>query len=352
MKRFGLAVAALGLLAAPAHAAPRFFALPSPLAPLSPSPPVGSGATASAEGVRHRITATARVRALVDPTGKPFRVRATQRLDVRVAGDYFFTISAPLTNVEAAPGSQATPGLRATSFLWEGFNPKQRLLAATAELEPDAVVDSLPLRIDVSGTTTQLVDTTVTTVPSFTADAPMQQLLSYLAGLRRAAATGVAPAGGGTAISSPLRPVRLRISVPLLVEGMIGTAHVRVILGGAGRALRASFGPGRIALTVRPLPPTELLAATRSSSGRALLKRASVASLEFARYRQYSTFLGNPDPVGKSTTTYVYRSGLRPPPATEPVAAAAEGRNWTHTALIALGALLALVAAAFAWSRA
>jgi hypothetical protein len=301
--------------------------------------------------VRHRVDATTRVQIAVDADGAPFRVRATQRLDVRTLGDYFFTIGAPLTDVEAAPGSEATPGLRATSFLWEGFNPKRRVLAATAELEPGAAANSLPLRLERVGGQTLLTNTTATTVPSFTADAPKQQLLAYLAGLSRAAATRVTPTGGGTAITSPLRPVRLRVSAPLLVEGSIGSARVHVVLGGATHELRASFPAGRVDLTVRPVLPLELLAARRGTSGRALLAQATLASLEFARSRQYDAFLGNPDPLGRSGTIYVYRSGVRAAPVAAPTSTAA-GRSWLRTALIGLGLVTLLAVATIAWSRA
>jgi hypothetical protein len=297
------------------------------------------------------VDATTRVQISVDTGGAPFRVRATQRLDVRRVGDYYFTIGAPLTDVAAAPGSEATPGLRATSFLWAGFNPKRRVLAATAELEPAAVAGSLPLRIELTGGKTRLINTTATTVPSFTANAPKQQLLAYLADLSQTAARRLTPTGGGTVITSPLRAVRLRVSVPLLVDGSVGSARVHVIIGGAFHRSRASFPSGRVDLTVRPLLPLELLSRRTAASGRALLAQATLASLEYARSRQYDAFLGNPDPVGKSVTTYVYRSGTRAVPVVAP-AAAKEGRDWPRTLLVGLGALMLLVVATIAWSRA
>ena len=97
--RAGLALLALAAPAAASAAQPRLAALPSPLAALSATPPLGSGASAAAEGVRHRIDATTRVRVAVDAHGTPFAVTATQRLDVSQPGDYYFTIGAPLTDV-------------------------------------------------------------------------------------------------------------------------------------------------------------------------------------------------------------------------------------------------------------
>ena len=87
-----VALAALAL-------APHYVALPSGVAPLSLTPPLGNGATAANENVRHRVIARTTVRVSVTPDGTPFAVVATQRLDVRVLGDYFFTIGAPVRDV-------------------------------------------------------------------------------------------------------------------------------------------------------------------------------------------------------------------------------------------------------------
>ena len=128
----------------------RFVALPTPLAQLSSSPPLAGGANATSEVVRHRVDARTGVDVAVDNSGTPFRVRVTHRLDVRVKGDYFFTIGAPVVAVEAAPGSDSTPGRRAASILWAGFNPLRRTLVARATLDPVAVAPSLPLRVEVA----------------------------------------------------------------------------------------------------------------------------------------------------------------------------------------------------------
>ena len=107
-----LAAVAAALVAAPAaHAAePRFVALPSPLTPLTASPPIGGGATAAGEGHPHRVISTLTVGVSIDSTGSPFALRATQRLDVRRIGDYFFTIGAPISRLATAAGSTPTPG--------------------------------------------------------------------------------------------------------------------------------------------------------------------------------------------------------------------------------------------------
>jgi hypothetical protein len=138
--------------------------------------------------------------------------------------------------------------------------------------------------------------------------------------------------------------------VPLLIDGSIGSARVHVILGGDDHRMRASFPPGRVDLTVHPLLPLELLAERKAASGRALLAQATLASLEFARSRQYDAFLGNPDPLGRSATTYVYRSGTRAAPVATPVSTK-EGRDWPRTVLLGLGVLTLLAGATIVWSR-
>src|SRR6478736_1408928 len=98
MKRLAFAAAAALTCTGVARAAipGTFVALPSPVAPLSWSPPLSGGATATNEIVRHRVNARTRVDVALDEDGTPFRIVATQRLDVRVKGDYFFTVGAPL----------------------------------------------------------------------------------------------------------------------------------------------------------------------------------------------------------------------------------------------------------------
>jgi len=204
MRRLALAaVAALAVASGAWAAAPgNFVALPSPLAPLSPTPPLGGGATASSEGLRHRVDARTTVDVALGPDGTPFRVRATQRLDVSVKGDYFFTIGAPVLAVEAAPGSASTPGLRSTSILWAGFNPRRRTLIARATLDPVAAVPSLPLRVESTGGRVTLVNTTGVAAGSYTAAAVVPSLLRYFSQLKRDVARGALPTSGGAFVES------------------------------------------------------------------------------------------------------------------------------------------------------
>ena len=344
----GVVLAALVLVAG-AHAAPPgdFVALPSPLAPLSASPPLAGGATSSSEGFRHRIDATTTVDVSLDRDGTPFGVRATQRLDVRVKGDYFFTIGAPVLAVEAAPGSASTPGLRATSIIWAGFNPGRRTLIARAALDPMALAKALPLRVRVTAGRVTLLNTTGVTAGAFTAVATVPPLRRYFSQLAHEVARGAAPTSGGARVTTRPVATKMRVVAPLLVVGTVGTHRVRVLLEDR---LTIPAG-GAIRLRVTPRDPTTLLEApTAGLSGRALLGRVTRASLTLARVRQYRTFLGNPDPSGKSETTYEFRTAARPAPPPAAIEHHTE-RSPLGTLAVAAGLLLALGAAAFAWSR-
>jgi hypothetical protein len=340
-----LAVALLALVAASAASAaqPRFAALPSPVAPLSQQPPLGGGALSSTERVRHRVDARTTVRVSVDAAGTPFAVAATQRLDVRVTGDYFFTIGAPVTAVEAAPGSESTPGLRANAILWAGFVPGRRTLAAQATLDAKAVAPVLPLRIERRGSTTALLNATGVTASAYTADATRAPLLAYLRGLVRDLRRGVPPIGGGAYVTTPPRQVRVRVAAPLEVRGTVGATRIDVLV--TGTVVVHDGGP--LHLTVEPAFTAPR---RRPRSGRALLGLATRLTLTAARVRQYESFLGNPDPTGTNRTTYVYRSAERPHVvATEP--AARHGSAWWTTLAVAGGLVVAAFAGVAVWAR-
>jgi hypothetical protein len=350
MKRPMLAVLTGLTVAASAQAAPpaNYASLPSPLAPLSAAPPLGGGATASSEGFRHRVAAKTTVEVALDPGGAPFAVHATQRLDVRVLGDYFFTIGAPVLDVEAAPGSASTPGLRSTSILWAGFNPGRRTLIARATLDPAVAGSSLPLRIEVAPGRVTLVNTTGVTVGSYTADALVPPLVLYLAQLKRQITLGQSPTSGGAYVTSKPVATGVRVVVPLHVTGMIGGHRVDAIVEGDRLTVQAG---GAIRLTVTPVIPERLLnEPTSGLSGRQLLERATHAALTLARMRQYQTFLGNPDPTGSNETTYVYRTAARSTPLPVAVVASAK-RDWATTIAVAAALLLAAAGALLAWSK-
>jgi hypothetical protein len=325
-------------------AAVSFVPFPSPTAPLSPEPPLLHGASASTEGVRHHVSASTRVDVSVDATGRPFAVAATQRLDVRVTGDYFFTIRAPVTAVRAVPGSASTPGFRVGAIVWEGFDAGRRLLAARATLEPAAVRPLLPLRIVVSNGRTTLVNATRLDAAAGRASATAASVRAYLAKLRAANAAGAVPQPGKAQVTATPVPVRLSVAAPLEVTGTVGGRRVSLLLTDRTTVPAA----GRVDLRVTPMPPA--VPAALPAGGAALFTLASRLSLETARARQFLEFLGNPDPKGRSETVFAYRTARRPGTAVRPVSGH-HGRGWVAGALIAVALAAALCAAVVLWAR-
>ena len=245
--------------------AEQHIALPSPIAPLSAQPPLAGGARTSAENVAHSVSASTTVTVAIDDAGTPFAVTATQRLDVRGLGDYFFTIGAPVLTVRAPGDSASVPGMRTGSIVWAGFNPGERLLVARATLEPAKVLAALPLRVRIHGGTVMLENTTSVTVGAFTADAPRAPLLAYLARLRGEVSHGQAPLQTAVAVTSTPTNVRLTVAAPLHVTGTIGNQRIDLVLTGRTRIR----GSGRIDLRAEPI---ERVDAVTAASGRALLR--------------------------------------------------------------------------------
>ncbi|HVU79393.1 MAG TPA: hypothetical protein VHC67_17600 [Gaiellaceae bacterium] len=325
-------------------AAVGFAPFPSPTAPLSPEPPLMHGASASTEGVRHHVSASTRVDVSVDAQGRPFAVAATQRLDVRVAGDYFFTVRAPVTAVRAVPGSASEPGFRVGAIVWEGFDAGRRVLAARATLEPGAVGPSLPLRIVVSDGRTTLVNATRIDAAAGRATATPGSVRAYLAQLRTANAAGTEPAPGRAQVEATPVPVRLSVAAPLEVTGTVGGRRVSLLLTGRTTVPAA----GRVHLRVTPVPPQ--VPARLPRDGAELFTLASRLSLETARARQFRELLGNPDPDGPSETTFVYRTQT-PPTAAAPLVTRHHGRGLLTIALVAAALAAALCAAVVLWAR-
>ena len=325
-----------------AHAAPH-IALPSPIAPLSAQPPLSGGAHRSTKNVGHSVSASTDVAVAIDKAGTPFAVTATQRLDVRGVGDYFFTIGAPVLAVRAPADSAAVPGMRTNALLWAGFNPGERLLAARATLEPAKAVPALPLRIRVSGDTVTLENTTTVTVDTFTADAPRAPLVAYLSLLRNEVEHGRTPLQTSVPLDSTPTNVRMTVTAPLHVAGTIGPQRIDLVLANRTRI----HGSGRIELRAEPI---EQVDAVTPAGGRALLRQAIRATLVLARANQYDEFLGNPDPAGSSRTVYAYRTAS--PPHAAPIAAVARRRRtWVETALVVAAVAATLAAGAAVWAR-
>jgi hypothetical protein len=335
-------------------------ALPSPIQPLSPQPPLGGAAVTETEGIVHRVEAATRVAVRIDRGGRPFAVRAVQRLAVRDTGDYVFSIPAPVLSVRAARGSRSVPGQRRGFILWAGFNPQRKLLAADATLAPRRTRPFLPLRVEIRPRTITLVNVTRVGAGVFAADARAGPLARYLDRVRAAAAAGTAIPIGTAELTSTARPGRAAVEAPLRVTGTIGGRRVDTVLGD-GRPLRLTVprGTGRVAVAVRPAPPLQFLrppagaklwADTRLTS-RALLARTERALLQLARVRQYDSFLANPDSRGKVEAVFLYRSGRRPTPAVVADTERTSGWSAVTTALVAAAAVAALAVAVVVWAR-
>ena len=339
-----LVAAALAALACAGTAlAAERFALPSPIAPLSAQPPLAGGAHASADNAAHSVAASTEVAVAIDRAGAPFAVTATQRLDVRGLGDYFFTIGAPVLDVRAPTGRTPVPGMRTGSIVWAGFNPGERLLVARATLEPAKAVPALPLRIRVRGATVTLENATAVTVGTFSADAPRAPLVAYLTRLRGEVAHGRTPLQTSVPLSSTPTRNRMTVAAPLHVTGTIGQQRIDLVLNGRTRL----HGNGRIDLRAEPV---EHVDAVTAAGGRALLQLAIRATLTLARANQYEEFLGNPDPAGSSRTVYAYRTA-RPPHAAPTAVVGGHRRTWVETALAVAAVAAALAAGAALWAR-
>lgn len=321
-------LACAGVAQASEHAS-----LPSPVAPLSPSPPLAGGANASAQNVSHGVTASTKVLVAIDDVGTPFAVTATQRLDVRGTGNYFFTVGAPVLTVRAAAGSDSIPGMRTGSILWAGFDPGRRLLAARITLDPAKAVSALPVRVRATRDAVVLENTTTVSVKTFSADAPRVPVAAYLAQLRFDVAHGRMPLQTTVPLSSHPVPARVTVRAPLHVVGTIGRSPVDLVLRHRAR-IRAR---GKINLRVLPVARVERVDA---AGGRALLRTAILATLTLARAHQYEEFLGNPDPTGGNRTVYAYRTTS--PPHAAPIASV--GRH--HWPWLTTGVVIAVLAAA------
>ena len=324
-------------------AAAQAGALPSPAAPLSPSPPLGA-ATASRESVRHHIRSTTRVDVSLGVEGTPFAVAAEQTLTVSGPGDYFLTIGAPVREVEALPGSGSVPGRRSGSIVWAGFNAGRRTLGARAELEPGLAAPQLPLRVVRRGATTTFVNTTGVTVSAVTAEASPPELARYVQALHSALLQGLPLPEPTVELSGASRTTEVRVTVPLRVEGFVGAHRVAATINDR-LTIRAH---GKIAVSVRPWAPAA--PQVHEVPARTALARTTAFILTVARFRQYERFLANPDPSGSSTTVYSYRTATRPRIATA-ITPAPAAHDWTKTIAISAALLVAAGGGLALWAR-
>lgn len=366
-----------------AAAAGRQVALPDPHIPLTPEPPL-AGSTGRARVPQPGRTREV-VRVGVDADGRPVRVAVVQRIELRGAGDYEFTVPAPVRDVYAPAGAAAQPGLLERAIVWQGFSPGRRDLVAVATLDPRAAA-ALPLALSVDTRTRgdgfrvvlELRNRTETRVPSFTGRGDAVGLAAVLDGIRRTLARGqpFAP----PLINADIRPATISVETPLEFRGRLllaPSAHGVHVVGGRLEGRRVVFAgtaggaePSRqlvvvtgtgdpaprvrvVATPVRavPAPPGGGSWRAAVAGGRAdgsdLLTASVGTMLGLARANQYETFLATPGAPEQASATYVYATAKVPvaAPATKP-----SGGGGIPGAVTVAAALLALAAAAIAWA--
>jgi hypothetical protein len=321
---------AVGALASGADAA----APPAQLAELPgartlpPVPPLAPPQPPLAEIPRLRGTVAARQRVLVgiDAEGTPSRVRVVQRLTVRALGDYTFLIPAPAVRVVAASGSESQPGLRPNQIVWQGFSPRRKVLAATADLRLGEAVGALPLRVRVSGMPSRpgpfelvlsIENATRTRAQAFSASAEEGDVADALAALRAFASLHRRVEDRTIRITGRSRPanveawaafdVHASVAFPpgmvrelrrTRITRLLGRETLRVTF--EGLAIRAAAA--RVRITASPSTASVIPASART------LDVLVAAYVRYARTLQYRSFLANPDPLGPSVTTYVYET--------------------------------------------
>jgi hypothetical protein len=323
-----VALALAGVALAPPSAsaagrAPVPVGLPSSTTPLTDAPPLRTNAAIFREEAAYRgaLASDERVLVTVDRGGRPVGVRVVQRLTVLGKGDYTFVVPGPALDVGSGAGSQSQPGLRRGAIVWRGFSPGRRRLVADARLQVDAAAPSLPVQVSLRSTaartTLTIENTTGVTTYAYSADVARSDAAAALARVRFAARRGSdVPASSLTARTAP-KLTTVRVFAPLRIDGELrarrGAAPERfsAVLGDGGATrLRLAFDRRLPILTlrVRPTPPARMLAGG-DGDGRRLFDRAFAAIRTLARVRQYQQFLLNPDPIGRSHTLYVFRTG-------------------------------------------
>ena len=339
-----------------APAATAAVALPWPTQPLTPQPPLAP-ATVSAFANRFRghVDASATVRVGLEPAGAVRTVSVTQRLVVGGPGDYVLTIPAPARSVVRGPGSESEPGLRRNALVWQGFSPGRRVLVATAALDVAVARAALPLRVRLAGSdrrwTLTLENRTTTRVASFRARAAQAAVERYRRALAGFPLEAPAKPGRFADVQS-IEPGRRTVVAAFRVSGTAtfpggSSMAIHELLGDGGPAsveiALAGQGRPRLALRVEPVLPERLLLSART------LDAAIEAALAQALARQYESFLANPDPAGRSRTTYVFATAAEAPVAV-PAVERGDGGPW-RAVVVALLLTAAAGAALVAWSR-
>jgi hypothetical protein len=253
---------------------------------------------------RH-LDAAVLVRVGLDRSGRPVRLSALDRLVVRGTGDYSFAIPAPATSVAVGPGSQSAPGLRSGVVLWQGFSAGNRVLVARIVLDASRGAAALPVRLTIRRGELRLENSTATHVTVTTGHAAPASLAAAFDAARAAVRSAQLLAAPAVTFVGPARTEELLVRARLHVTGSYRFTDGRT------RRLATSLDEeplrvsGRgdlrgLALRVDAESPLEPLRAADPRD----FRTAARLTLESALAAQYQRFLANPDPAGKSATSY------------------------------------------------
>jgi hypothetical protein len=366
IKGAGLAAVACAIVATPAHAARQPTALPSPFFPVRSRPPVRASPIVTETRFPGHLSSSQVVRVSVNASGRPVRIVDVDRIGVAAKGDYSFVIAAPVEDVRAAAGSASEPGLRSQAVVWQGFSAGRRLLAAEITLRVGAAARALPLRIDVGRAGLRLVNMTSTTVTTIDAPVAAGDIAQALDTARRALEAHTPVPATVVDALGPIRNVRVAAQVPLRVRGsvrfsgqpsrkfarVVGGRPAEIAGSGSMEALELTVAVPNPASVVRPPGGGSWLDLQRSRrlvGGREATRLAVNRLLSAALALQFRQFLGNPDPVGATETSYRYQLAVS---ITPPSAEKSEGGHpWLVTVSVALGIIAATAAALVLWAH-
>ncbi len=336
-----LLLAAVVLAVAPVAAAATRGQLPSPTVPIRDEPPLRTRTapfSATERRFPRRLDAAVSVHAALDPAGRPAHVTAVDRTVIHGTGDYSFGIPAPATSVVAGPGSASQPGLRLGTVLWQGFSAGRRVLVARIALDARAAARALPVRIEIRPGELRIANATATAVTMTTGAASPRPVAAAFQSVQTAVRRQRPIAAPTVFFTGPTRRVKRTVHARLHVTGSYRFAD------GVDRTISRSLGSGllrfrgrgdlrRLDIRVRVEDPTAPLARTATAVG-----PASERIFESALAAQYRAYIANPDPTGKTSTSYRFTLA--------PTAAEATTRNGGSGPWVGVGVALAAVAVA------
>ena len=355
-----------------------------------------------------RVSGQQAVTVVVDDSGAPQRIRVRQRLVLEGAGDYSFTVPAPLVDVAAAPGSATVPGQRAGGIVWEGFLSGRRVLAADATLRLSAA-HALPIKLELTTTVDgsrldpgetrsghvsvrlEVRNDTSIPVQGFDAPAAPTQVAPVLDEIAAAAVAGSVLPDRYLTLGGAPRPRAFQVDAPFAIAGRVRLPAFALerVVGRGGTPARSAqgvsirfrtvltarqpavvaleadgsaIGAPSIALTARPSHAVSGLAAPGGRSwrhlaasgqgqdGRALVGLASRAVLQLARVQQFEELLSVPGP-GDSSTEYRFRTAASLETQAHPAAPGDGGSEVLRAAAWLLGAVALACGGLMLWAR-